>query len=389
MIRTVFKKELTDGFRDRRSLFSALFFGPLFGPVVFAAVLTTTLKVEEERAEKPIEIPINGAEHAPNLVGFLEMHGVRCEAPIPDPVAAVESEAEDLVLVIPAEYGAQLQRGEPAEVTLVLDRSRRAASAATSRLRHILQSYGRQIGRLRLQVRGVDPSVVDAVVVAEKDLSTPQSRGALILAMLPYLMMMAVFIGSMYLAIDSTAGERERRSLEPLLVNPVPRWKLMTGKLLATTVLGVVSLTLTVTAFAFSVRFVPAGMAGLKLNLDPGTSILIFLVMLPITLIAASLQMIIAAFTKSFREAQTYVSLLLLVPMVPSFALMLVPVKTKLWMTAVPMLSQNLLIEKLVRGEGLIWRHFGVAEGSTILVGILLATISAGLYRREALLFTE
>lgn len=389
MIRTVLKKELTDGFRDRRSLFSALFFGPLFGPVIFSVVLATTLEVERERAEKPIDLSIVGAENAPNLVAFLEMHGVRTKAPVADPVEAVRSEEEDLVLVIPPEYGGQLKRGEPAEVTLVRDRSRRAASTVTSRLRGLLAGYGQQIGRLRLQVRGVDPSIVNAVVVAEKDLSTPQSRGALILAMLPYLMMMAVFIGSMYLAIDSTAGERERRSLEPLLLNPVPRWKLMTGKLLATTLLGVVSLSLTVAAFAISVRFVPAGTAGLKLNLDLVTSLLIFLVILPITLIASSLQTIIAAFTKSFREAQTYVSLLLLVPMVPSFALMLVPVKTELWMTAVPMLAQNLLIEKLVRGEGVIWLHFGLAGLCTTLIGILLATVSAGLYRREALLFTD
>jgi sodium transport system permease protein len=207
--------------------------------------------------------------------------------------------------------------------------------------------------------------------------------------MLPYLVMMAIFIGSMYLAIDSTAGERERRSLEPLLINPVPRWKLMTGKLLATTLLGTVSLSLTVVTFAIAISFIPAGDLGLELELDPVTALLLFLVALPVTLIASSLQTIVAAFTKSFREAQTWVSLLLLVPMIPSFWLMVFPVKAKLWMMALPLLAQNVLIDRLVRGEGVNLSYFALSTVTTLLCGLALWGICAGLYRREGLLFTE
>jgi sodium transport system permease protein len=389
VIRVVFAKELTDGIRDKRSLLSALLFGPLFGPIIFAALLTLTLRQEQERAEQRLTIPVAGAEHAPNLIAHLESSGADI-APAPaDPEHAVRTEALDLVLVIPPDFPERFVAGEPAEVELIVDRSRRSSSSSIQRVSRLISSYSSRIGRLRLQLRGVDPRNADAISIAERDLSTPQSRGAILFAMLPYLVMMAIFIGSMYLAVDSTAGERERRSLEPLLINPVPRWRLMTGKLLATTVLGTVSLSLTVVTFAVAISFVPAGELGLEVSLDAGTALLLFLVTLPVTLIASSLQTIVAAFTKSFREAQTWVSLLLLVPMIPSLWLMVSPVKAKLWMMAVPLLAQNVLIERLVRGEAIVPSHFAVSVVSTLLFGILLWGISASLYRREGLLFTE
>ncbi len=388
-VRVVFAKELTDGLRDRRSLFSALLFGPLFGPIVFSVVLTTTLRLEQERAEQTLAIPVQGAERAPNLIRFLESNGARVEPAPLDPIATMKAEVVDLVLVIPPEFPDQFRGGEPADVELIVDRSRRASQTSIQRTTSLLAAYGHQIGRLRLEIRGIDPSTVDALVVSEHDLSTPQSRGALLFAMLPYLVMMSIFIGSMYLAIDCTAGERERRSLEPLLINPVPRSLMMTGKLLATTLLGVVSLTLTVTTFAVAISFIPAGELGLELRLDPSTSVLLFLVALPVTLVASSLQTIVAAFTKSFREAQTYVSLLLLVPMIPSFWLMIFPVKAKLWMMLVPLLAQNVLIDHLVRGEGVELASFALSTVSTVVSGLLLWGVSAGLYRREGLLFTE
>lgn len=386
-IQVVARKELRDAFRDKRSLFSALVFGPLFGPIVFSSLITATLRIEEDRADDPIEVSIVGAGWAPNLVAFLESHDVAQRPPVGDPDGAVASGAEDLVLVIPAGFGSALARAEPAEVTLVVDRSRRASEAKTARLEAILSAYGHQIGLLRLQVRGVDPTIVRAVSVVERDLSTPKSRGALILAMLPYLMMMGVFVGSMYLAIDSTAGERERRSLEPLLINPVPRWMIIAGKLAATTVLGVISLSLTIATFAVSVRFIPADVLDLELNLTLGTSVLLFLLVLPITLIGASVQMVIGAFTKSFREAQTYTSLLLLVPMVPAVALMLIPVRMEAWMAPIPILSQNLLIERIVRGEPVDPIAFGVASVSSFAFGLLLAAVAARLYDRPNLVF--
>lgn len=387
-VRTVFKKEVRENLRDRRSVTSSLVYGPLFGPLIFALMIAGMTKMEMDRAEKDIELPVVGAEHAPNLVTFLKQQGVQIKEPPDDPDAAVSNEEEDLILVIDERFGENLEAGMPAPVMLIMDRSRREARTKVQRIDRMLTGYGNQVGRLRLMARGIHPEIIDAVVVQEKDLSTPESRGALLLSMLPYFVILAVFMGGMYLAIDTTAGERERQSLEPLLITPPARWQVMSGKLMATIVFALVSLAITLVAFAIAMRLVPTDSMGMQLNLSASVLGMIFLVVAPVGVLASSLQTIIAAFAKSFREAQTYLSLFLIVPIVPSLVLFVVPMKSQLWMMTIPILSQNLLIEDLVRGEGVDPLAALVSIGSTLLAGILLGMVAARLYNREQLAFS-
>lgn len=387
-LRVVFAKELTESLRDRRSLTSALVMGPLLGPVIFAAMMIGILHTEQQRAEKPLEIPVVGAANAPSLVEYLKQQGATIKDPPDNPRQVVADNDEPMVLEIPDDYGARLRAAEPAVVSLIFDQSRRETRTEVERLRNLLNGYGRTIGAMRLQARGVDPNIVRAVVVRDEDLSTPESRGALVLGMMPYFLMFAVFMGGMYLAIDTTAGERERQSLEPLLLNPVPRSQIMTGKLMATLLMALLSLAITVTAFSVSMRFVPMAELGFALSLDPVTCLTMFAVTAPVALVASSLQTIVAAFAKSFREAQTYLSLLLFIPMLPTLALFVLPVKSKLWMMAVPILGQSLLIQKLVRAEPLEGMNVMVAAVCTLIAGILLAAVAARLYHRERLAFS-
>lgn len=387
-LRVVFAKELMESLRDRRSLTSALVMGPLLGPAIFAAMMIGILSMEQQRAEKILEVPVAGAEHAPNLVAHLRREGIVVREPPADPERAVRDNDVPFVLEVPENFGARLRAGDPAVVTLILDRSRRETQTEVQRLRNQLERYGRSMGAMRLQARGIDPNIAHAVVVRDRDLSTPESRGALVLGMMPYFLMFALFMGGMYLAIDTTAGERERQSLEPLLLNPVPRGEIMLGKLFATLLFACLSLMITVAAFAVSMSFVPLGELGLGLSLDVRTCVVMFLVTAPVALPAAALQTIVAAFAKSFREAQTYLSFLLFVPMLPTLALFILPVKSKLWMMAVPILGQTLLIEKLVRAEALAADHVLVATVSTLVIGVLLAWVAARLYHRERLAFS-
>lgn len=388
-IGVVFGKEFKESLRDRRSLMSALVMGPLLGPIMFAVMLGVIFNMEQERAEKPLEVPVVGAEHAPNLVQWLKQEGVRIEPAPADPEAVVRDNDEPMVLIIPEAFGAQLTNGEPAIVTVIQDRSRRDNQTLVSRLENHLQRYGRTIGALRLQARGINPAISQAVVVRSKDLSTPESRGALILGMLPYFLMFAVFMGGMYLAIDTTAGERERKSLEPLLLNPVRRSHIMLGKLGATVLMALVSLGLSIFAFSIAMGFLPLAELGMALTLDASTCLYLFLILAPIALLAGALETIIAAFSKSFREAQTYVSFVFFLPIIPTLALFLVPVQAKLWMMLIPIFSQSLVIEKLLRGELPQPLFVAVSIIATLIAGAVLAAIAAGLYHRERLAFSE
>jgi len=382
----VFRKEVVENLRDRRAVMSALLYGPLIGPLMFAGMITMGLKVQSERAEADLEIPVAGQDNAPNLITFLRQQGAVIQPAPADPEAAVRDQDEEVVLVIPEGFAEAFRAGEPATVRLVLDESRREAGTKIRRVTTLLDAYSRQIGLLRLQARGTSPSITRALAVEQVDLSTAESRSVMILGMLPYFVMLALFVGGMYLAIDTTAGEKERGSMEPLLINPVPRGAIMSGKLAATLAFSLASLMLTLVAFSISLGWVPADKLGISIELSAAKVITLFLMVAPVALLASAMQTIIASFAKGFREAQTYLSILMLIPVIPVVVLLIMPVKAKIWMMTIPIFSQTMLIEKVVRGEAIPPLDISISVLCTTALGLIFAVIAARLYGREQML---
>ena len=385
----VWWKEVMDNLRDRRVVLSTLVFGPLFGPVLLVVMLSFAERQTTERLESALELPVIGAENAPNLIAYLERQGVIIEEAPEDPEAAIKSEAEEVILRIPEDFGAAWEAGESAPVEVLADQSRRYSGTTIQRLRGYLSSYGSTIGQLRLVMRGIDPSLTRPLDIKTVDLSTPEARGGMVLSFLPYFILIMVFVGSMHMATDTTAGERERKSLEPLLINPLPRWQIMAGKLAATTTFGLATLVLGLVAFVFAMGFLPLDNMNMTLNLDFGVAAWAFLMTAPAALLAAALLVILASFAKSYREAQSYMGMVVLVPMLPSIYILINPTKAEQWMTLVPLLSQNVLILELVRGEpiNLVW--VGLCVASTTVVALVLAAIAGTLYSRPNLIFTS
>ncbi|HSX60167.1 MAG TPA: ABC transporter permease [Tahibacter sp.] len=381
----VFWKEVIENLRDRRTVTNALLVGPLLGPLLFTALISLSITRELERGEKPIEVSIVGAEHAPNLVAFLKQNGVRPKPPVEDAETRVRLQDEDMVLRVPANYGQAWSAGKTAQVELLYDSSQRDSATPVERLRGLLQAYSSQNGAMRLMARGLSPAVASPLVVATRDQSTPQSRSGLLFAMLPYFLILSAFMGGMYLAIDTTAGERERQSLEPLFVNPVGRSRILAGKLAATFAFAMASLTLSLIAFGYAGRFIPTERIGMVLDFGPQFAAIALLVMLPLVLLATCLQTLIAAFAKSYREAQTYLSLLMLIPMLPSAMLAVLPLKAQTWMFSVPLLSQHLIVTRLVRAEAVTTQQLALCLGSGIAIAALAAFATAQVYRSEKL----
>ena len=201
-------------------------------------------------------------------------------------------------------------------------------------------------------------------------------------------MIIGLFLGSMYLAIDTMAGEKERNSLEPLLLNPIKRSNLLIGKLIATITFGIITMFATIAAFKVAMPFMPLADLGMTVDFGLKNVSILVLVLAPLTVMAASLQTIVATYSKSFKEAQTYVNLLMFIPMIPSMALMFMPIKEKLWMMATPVLSQNLIINQIMRGETVSTISIIAAIVGSLFVGLVLALIAIKLYKRESLLFS-
>jgi sodium transport system permease protein len=342
-----------------------------------------------ERLQATLELPVIGPEHAPELIRFLERQGVVIKEAPEDPEAAILAEEEEVIVRLGPEFGDAWRAGRPAPVELMVDQSLRYAGTTVSRVRNYLDAYGRQISRLRLQLRGVHPELTRPIQVQIDDLSTPESRGGMVLAFLPYFILITVFVGSMHMAIDTTAGERERKSLEPLLINPMPRWKIMAGKLMATTSFALLTLALGLIAFVYAMGFLPVEEMDMALSLDFRLAALAFLLVAPAALLAAALLTILAAFAKSFREAQSYMGMVIIIPMIPSMWILVDPTRTETWMTLIPLLSQNVLILELVRGEPVNWLWYGLSIGSTSLLALVLAVIAGTLYNRPRFIFTS
>jgi len=385
----VFLKELLDNFRDRRVILNTLIIGPLMGPAIFAVMISFMASQAAERMDSKLELPVVGAEHAPNLIDFLERQGVLIEEPPEDPEAAVRSEDEEVILRLGPDFAADWEAGRPATVEIIADQSRRYTGTTINRVRSYINGYSQQISQLRLQLRGVHPEITRPINATVTDLSTPESRGGMVLAFLPYFILITVFMGSMHMAIDTTAGERERKSLEPLLLNPLPRWQIMAGKLGATTFFALATLALGLIAFVYAMGFLPAASMDIALNLDFRVAGLAFVLVAPAALLAAALLTILASFAKSFREAQSYMGLVIIIPMVPSLWILVDPSRAETWMTLIPLLSQNVLILELVRGEPVNWAWFGMSIGTTAALAGILAAVAGTLYSRPKLIFTS
>ena len=382
---TVFLKEVRENLRDRRTIVSALVTGPLLGPLIFVLLISAALNRELEKAEQPLKVPVIGAVYAPNLVDALKAGGIVPQPAIANPEQAVRKQDADVVVRIAEAYPQAWRKGEPVQVEVIYDSSQRDANTAVERVSKVVEGYARQQGAMRLVARGLSPGTAWPIAVARRDQATAQARGVLMFGMLPYFFVITIFMGGMYLAIDLTAGERERQSLEPLFANPVARWKILAGKLAAICAFSCVSLLITLVAFGAIGPFIPSEKLGMELNLGLHFASHVLLLMLPLVLLLAALQSLVAAFAKSYREAQTYMSLLLIVPVVPSLLLMAYPVKAKAWMFAVPLLGQHLGVMRLLRGDGIEPQQLLFCLGGTLAVALVATFITARLYHSERL----
>ncbi|MGB5739243.1 MAG: ABC transporter permease [Woeseia sp.] len=388
-LRVVFGKEVMDNFRDRRTLMSALLMGPLFGPILFAFVINLSLKQSLSDDAEPLDLPVIGQEHAPNLMTFLESENINVVTGPADrdaAIAAVKDGTHDVVVFIPAEFGEQLAAGTPALLEVISDQADTTAEREARRASRALAGYGRQLAGLRLMLRGIDPLALRPLNVDEVDVSTPSGRSAILLGMLSYFFIFALLTGGMNLAIDATAGERERGSLEPLLCLPVSRDQLIMGKILAACLFMAISLALSLVSFFVTLKFLPLEQLGMTPNFGLQVVAVAFLLLVPFALLGASLMTLVASFTRSYKEAQTWLSAVLLAPTLPILIVSILQVRPSTELMLVPSLSQHLLLNGLIRNEPLNMLHVAVSVSSTLALGALLAFACARLYRREGLL---
>ena len=367
---TVFRKEWTDALRDRRTLLMVLASSVAIGPLVLV-LLSTLVAGMEQRAEAR-ELVAVGLEHSPTLRNYLERQTYTLRAAPPDHETALrESRLGDPVLVIGPGFEAALARGEAPVVEIVSSAANPRAQAGVGRLQRLLQGFNTEQATLRLVLRGVAPALLEPVKVEERDLADPATRSAQLTALVPFFVLMAMVYGALNAALDTTAGERERGSLEPLLMNPVSRWALVVGKW------GAVAAVATLIAVLGAFSFLPGQwllqsetLAAL-FRFGPGEAAAFVLILLPLAGALSALLMAIAIRCRSFKEAQANATVVVLgmslLPLVSIFN----QEGEAPWHRWVPALSQVVLMGRVLKGEAIT-----VAQALPgVLVGVALAAL--------------
>jgi len=386
---TVLRKELRENLRDRRTFMSALLIGTVLMPLLVGLLVNLTVRRGQSQDNKPVSLAVVHGERAPGLLAQLRQYRIDVLTVDLDDAAAraaVRHQRPRLVLAIPDNYASQLAQGQPAPVLLYSDSSDVADASDVGRVRAVLGRVSSETARLRLMARGVDPTVLSAIAVQDVDVATPTSRSVLILGTLTYIILLTMLMGGLHVTLDATAGERERGSLESLLTVPVPREQLIYGKILAACVFMVLSLTLNVCAMALALRYVGLENLGMNVNLNLPVILKLILSCAPLAPLGASLMTIVAAYTRSYREAQTYVGLVLLIPTLPLIFANTLGLRPTLWLMMVPSLSQHFLVTGLLRGEPVGALYAGLSVSVSLLLGLAAAYAAGRLYHREALL---
>jgi sodium transport system permease protein len=379
-------KEVVDNSRDRRSLLVALIY-PLLGPLILGLLFAAVIEVTSADRAHNMTLAVKNAERAPGLIRFLEDRNVRVAPGPADPESAVRDGKVQTVVVIPNDYSALFEAEQTASIVVVANSSRLAGLVALNHVAALLGKYNQEVWGGRIAARGVAIQELRPLDIKSIDVAAGTHIAEILLFMVPPLFIFNLFMGGVYLAIDTTSGERERDSLEPLLINPVERWALMLGKYLAALLFTGAAVAVQLLAFKVAFESASGGTFAFADVLTLGAIAGILVMMLPLMMVAVGVQFIIATVTRSFKEAQTYLGLLPLVPAIPGMVLVFTPVQATAWMMTIPAFSQTLLLGSLVRGEALPMADVALSMTSSLVAALALIAVSARLYEREKLIF--
>jgi sodium transport system permease protein len=373
---SVFRKELVDALRDRRTLMTVFLSSVAMGPLVLVLISTLVTSIEQ-RAEAR-ELTAVGLDTAPTLRNYLLRQTYTLKAAPADYEQQVkDSRLADPVLVVPRDFEADLARGEPPVLEIVSSSANQRAQSGVGRLGRLLDGFNQEQGTLRLAVRGVAPGAVQSVQVEERDLANPASRAAQLTAMLPFFVLMAVLYGALNAALDTTAGERERGSLEPLMMNPAPRLALVLGKWGAVAAVAMLIAVLSTFSFLPGQWLLRSETLAAMFQYGPGEALAFLVLLLPLAGALSALLMAVAIRCRSFKEAQANATVIVLalslLPMIALFS----QEGERPWHLWVPALAQSTLMARVLKGEAIGWPDMLVpALGCVLLAALCLAYVT-------------
>ena len=380
----VARKELLDTLRDRRTLLVTLLPALVAGPLVLMLMFSIIAGQIDKARE--LKLPAIGQQHAPALVAFLERQQVTVTNAPADYEAKIRGGELDVVLVVDDKFASDVAEGKSGTVRLVYDRSRDRAQAAIREAESLLRAYSRQWGSQRLLLRGVAPTVGNPLSVESIDLATPQQSGAFLLFFLAYYGLFAAVMGGMAIALDVTAGERERQSLEPLLMTPARASELAIGKWLAVVTFNAAIVVITLTGYYLTLRFAPLPAVGIPFLFSARELAWFLVVLLPLIALLPAVMLFMGARSRTFKEAQASVSLVIFLVSIIPVVQLVQQKKDPDWLAWIPVSGQFSLLGQVLRGEGIPFAQLAASFAVPVVLTFGVLLLVTRMLSRESIL---
>jgi sodium transport system permease protein len=383
-ILAIAKKEIVDAARDRRTVLTTVVSAALAGPI-FLMLIFSLLASQAEKARE-LTLAVVGAEHAPALVDFLARQQVTVKPAPADYEARIRAGDLDSTLVIDDQFEKDVAEGRAGTVRLVFDRSRDRAQATIAEAESLLRGYDRVWGRARLTLRGIAPSVGAPLEIREVNLATPRQSGALVLFLVAFYGLFATIIGGMAFALDATAGERERASLEPLLTTPATPLEIAIGKWICLALFVLAIVVVTLGGFYLTLSYAPLPAVGIPFLFSLRDLARFVVALAPLVALMPAALLWLGSRGRSIREAQANAQLLLFVASLVPTAQMFLQRKEPWWLLFVPVSGQYTLLNRILRGDGLALIDFAQSAVVPLALTVVALVLFARNWSREAVL---
>ncbi|WP_171041063.1 ABC transporter permease [Pseudoalteromonas aurantia] len=373
LLTVLFKKEVLDAGRDKRSVMAGLYYA-IGSPIIMCVLFSIMLK--QFASPDELKITIKNADAAPALVQYLESKEI---------IHSTDDDVKAITLEISADYQDKMREGRSAQVTIIADKSDDKLRKSITELERAIMRYNSEVASLRLLTRGIDPTVMQAVNVQVHDQATPESKGGMFLGIATLSIVLTLFYAAMNLAIDTSAGERERNSLALLLSHPLSSMQVVLAKSAAIAAFSMLGLAIILVVSKFAYALVPWQQLGFSVNIGFDFMLLCMVIGLPIALMSASLQVFVSFMAKSFKEAQTYVTMVLFVPMGLSMVTTYdIATEYVQWL---PIAAQQHAMIEFIKGNALPWPQLFISTLVTLALFGLFSWLSSRMLKSEKVVF--
>jgi sodium transport system permease protein len=391
-INVIYLKEMRETLRDRRTIISSVLVPILLFPVLMYGI-GSVMKMEREKTKAEIpKITIVGENFAPSFASSLRSAGSFEIVPAKDFQTAVRRKEINAALEFPADFEKNLRLDSTAQATIYYDAAESRSSLALDKLKSRLFYYQDSLVTERLKQRNIDKSVLHPIKINENNLASKQKMSGFMLGMfLPYMIVILAMIGAMYPAIDLTAGEKERGTLETILVTPVSRLDIATGKFLAVLTASCITVVLAITSMSLSTMWGFTQLGGMTsgqvpMAVRPLSILLVFLLMVPLAAVFSSALLSVCLFAKSYKEAQSYVSPLMFVVILPAMVSFIPEIELSLGWAFVPIVNVSLAAREVLVGT-FRWGFIALIFLSTFIYASCSIFITKRLFEKEEVLF--